>query len=94
LSLVGVSVTAQPPITYERPLEQLWWPAFVEGDLSVGHTSFNMSGWHPELVRHHPEAHQSWNVGELLGLRGLTSLVPLLLTWAVAGVVLRLGRST
>jgi hypothetical protein len=85
LTLIGISVTAQPPITYDRPLAQLWWPAFMDGDLSVGHTSFNMAGWNPELVRHHPEVHQAWNVGELLGLHGRASLIPLLAVWTLAG---------
>jgi hypothetical protein len=85
LTLIGVSVTPQPPITYDSPLAQLWWPAFKAGDLSVNHTSFDMSTWNPLLVRDHPEAHQAWNLGERAGLQGLTSLVPLLAVWAVAG---------
>jgi hypothetical protein len=84
VTLIGVSVTAQPPITYDRPFAQLWWPAFVDGDLSVGHTSFNMAGWTPDLVRHHAEAHQAWNLGELIGLRGRASLIPLFGVWAMA----------
>jgi hypothetical protein len=88
LTLVGVSVTAQPPITYDRPMAQLWWPAFMAGDLSVGHTSFTMAGWNPELVRNHPEAHQAWNLGELAGLRGRASLLPLVGAWAIAALAI------
>jgi hypothetical protein len=40
-----------------------------------------MAGWDPRLVRNHPEVHQAWNLGERLGLRGRTSLVPLLVVW-------------
>ena len=88
LTLIGVSVTPQPPIVYDRPLVQLWWPAFGDGDLSVNHTSFDMAGWNPDLVRHHPEAHQAWNVGELMGLQGRASLVPLLAAWALAAAAM------
>jgi hypothetical protein len=93
LTLIGVSVTPQPPITYDSPLAQLWWPAFKAGDLSVNHTSFDMSTWNPLLVRDHPEAHQAWNLGERAGLQGLTSLAPLLAVWAIAAVWwLRMAR--
>jgi hypothetical protein len=92
LTLIGVSVTAQPPITYDRPMAQLWWPAFKDGDLSVGHQSFDTFGWNPELVRNHREAHRAWNVGELIGLRGLASLLPLGVIWAGAGLFWRSRR--
>ena len=39
-SLVAVSTTVQPPERYERPMSELLWPAFVEGDLSLNHQSF------------------------------------------------------
>jgi hypothetical protein len=86
LTLIGVSVTPQPPFSYDSPFAQLWWPAFKAGDLSVNHTSFDMSTWNPLLVRDHPEAHQAWNLGERAGLQGLTSLLPLVAVWAVAAV--------
>jgi hypothetical protein len=85
LTLIGVSVTPQPPFSYDSPFAQLWWPAFKAGDLSINHTSFDMATYNPLLVRDHPEAHQAWNLGELVGLRGLTSLLPLLLLWGVGG---------
>jgi hypothetical protein len=83
ITLVGVSTTPQPPSIFTRPLADLWWPAFIEGDLSLNHTSFDMATWNPTLVRHHPEAHQAWNVGERVGLHGLSSLTPLLAVWAL-----------
>jgi hypothetical protein len=85
LTLIGVSVTPQPPYSYDSPFAQLWWPAFKAGDLSVNHTSFDMATYNPLLVRDHPEAHQAWNLGELAGLQGLKSLLPLVAMWAVAG---------
>jgi hypothetical protein len=85
LTLICVSVTPQPPYSYDSPFAQLWWPAFKAGDLSINHTSFDMSTYNPLLVRDHPEAHQAWNLGELAGLQGRTSLLPLLAVWVVAG---------
>lgn len=84
ITLVAVSTTPQPPSIYDRPFTQLWWPAFQDGDLSLNHTSFNAAGWNPQLVRNHPEVHQAWNLGEQMGLRGRTSLVPLLVVWMCA----------
>ena len=84
ITLIGVSTTPQPPSIYDHPFRQLWWPAFLDGDLSLNHTSYEMAGWNPQLVRNHPEVHQAWNLGEQLGLRGLTSLLPLLVAWAFA----------
>jgi hypothetical protein len=84
ITLIGVSTTPQPPSTYDHPFRQLWWPAFLDGDLSLNHASFEMATWNPQLVRNHPEVHQAWNLGELMGLRGRTSLVPLLVVWMFA----------
>ncbi len=89
ITLIGVSTTPQPPSIFMRPFAELWWPAFIDGDLSLNHTSFDMATWNPSLVRHHPEAHRAWNIGERLGLHGLPSLAPLLALWAVAGWGLR-----
>jgi hypothetical protein len=93
ITLICVSVTPQPPFSYDAPFAQLWWPAFKAGDLSVNHTSFDMATYNPLLVRDHPEAHRAWNLGERAGLRGHASLVPLIAMWAVAAAWwLRLTR--
>jgi hypothetical protein len=81
ITLIGVSTTPQPPSVYDHPFRQLWWPAFLDGDLSLNHESFEMSSWDPRLLRNHPEVHQARNLGERIGLRGRTSLVPLLAVW-------------
>jgi hypothetical protein len=84
ITLVAVSTTAQPPSVYKRPLSELWWPAFRDGDLSLNHTSFTMAGWDPQKVRGHPEVHEAWNLGELLGLKAHDSLLPLFAVWFAA----------
>jgi len=89
-ALVAVSTTAQPPESYSRPLFQLLWPAFLDGDLSLNHQSFLEAGAHAERLRGGSLAHDAFNLGELIGLRGHLSLVPLWALWL--GVVAILWR--
>src|ERR1035437_8651134 len=84
ITLIGVSTTPQPPSIYDHPFRQLWWPAFLARAPSLTPPSDERAGWNPQLVRNHPEVHQAGNLGEQLGLRGLTSLLPLLGAWAFA----------
>jgi hypothetical protein len=41
-------------------------------------------------VRRDPAHHAAWNLGELVGLRGLASLLPLLALWILAALLLLL----
>jgi len=82
-ALVAVSTTAQPPDTYRRPLTQLLWPNFVKGRVSINWQSFVEDGLRD---KREPIAH-AWNLGERIGLTGLTSLVPLFAIWLVIGSV-------
>jgi hypothetical protein len=84
INLVVVSTTPQPPSNVMSPVSELMWPAFTEGDLSLNHQSYVDFGADPDRMRHNPDGHAAWNLGELIGLRGLVSLVPLLLVWAIA----------
>jgi hypothetical protein len=88
INLVVVSTTPQPPSNIMSPVAELMWPAFVEGDLSLNHQSYVEFGADAGGMRHNPD-HAAWNLGELVGLRGLASLVPLILVWAVAARFLR-----
>ncbi len=84
VTLVAVSTTPQPPSDDLSPVAHLLWPAFREGDLSINHQTFVDYGADPARLRHHPEAHASWNLGEVMRLHGLPSLLPLALVWALA----------
>lgn len=88
LTLVAVSTTAQPPEAIRRPLAELQWPAFVDGDLSINHQSFLERGVDPSRLRGGTIAHEAFNLGELMGLRGRASLLPLLGLWALAGAAM------
>ena len=78
-SLIGVATTAQPPFDYRSPMTQLLWPSFWRGDLALEHTSMLA----PSDIDA-GGAHGAFNLGQLLGLRGLPSLLPLMLFWGLA----------
>ena len=80
-AFVAVSTTAQPPDTYLRPVAQLFWPRFIQGDLSTNWQSY--LEYLPRDERDHTS--HAWNIGEKIGLSGLASLLPLVLTWFVIG---------
>ena len=93
LTLVAVSTTPQPPGDVRAPVRELLWPAFEEGDLSLNNQSFVTYRGQADLLRRRPDLHAGWNLGELAGLRGRLSLLPLGLVWVVAAPVLLLrGR--
>ena len=91
LTLIAISTTPQPPAPQPRaPVSELLWPAFKDGDLSLNNQTFVTRDAQPDLLRGHPELHAGWNLGELAGLHGLPSLLPLGVVWLVAAVVLLL----
>ena len=91
LTLIAVSTTPQPPAPdLQAPVRELLWPAFKDGDLSLNNQSFVTYRAQPDRLRGHRELHAGWNLGELAGLEGLPSLLPLGLVWLVAALVLLL----
>jgi len=80
-ALMAVSTTAQPPDEFRCALVQLIWPSFWAGKLSLNTES--MLKISEESSGH---AHGAFNLGELAGLHGLSSLIPLLVMWALAAV--------
>jgi hypothetical protein len=91
LTLIAVSTTPQPPAPdLQAPVRELLWPAFKDGDLSLNNQSFVTERAQRDLLRGHRELHAAWNLGQLAGLEGLPSLVPLGLVWLVAALVLLL----
>ena len=84
VTLVAVSTTPQPPSSYRAPMRQLLWPAFVDGDLSLNHQTFVHGSASPDQMRGRQIPHAAWNLGEVMGLRGLPSLLPLVAAWAAA----------
>jgi hypothetical protein len=89
-TLIAVSTTPQPPASIKAPMRELLWPAFRDGDLSLNPQTFVHNSVDVEHLRGRGDPHAAWNLGELAGLHGLPSLVPLALVWAVAIVLLLL----
>jgi hypothetical protein len=85
MTLVVVSTTPQPPDEFSRPMKQLWWPAFSSGDLALNHSSFLDNSAVPRRLRGRSIPHDAWNLGELMGMRGLPSLAPLVIIWMALG---------
>ena len=81
-ALMAVSTTAQPPDQFRCALTQLIWPSFWAGKLSLNQQSML-------TISEDPTGHagSAFNLGELLGLHGLASLIPLLAAWTLAVVV-------
>jgi hypothetical protein len=71
-------------------MRELLWPAFRDGDLSLNTQTFVHNSVDVEHIRSGGDPHAAWNLGELAGLRGLSSLLPLVFFWVVAGALLLL----
>jgi hypothetical protein len=90
LALVAVSTTPQPPSNYAAPVRELLWPAFKDGDLSLNNQTFVSYSAQAGLLRGNPALHAAWNLGQLAGLHGRLSLLPLGVVWVVAVPILLL----
>lgn len=90
ITLVAVSTTPQPPASIKSPVSELLWPAFRDGDLSLNPQTFVHNSADVEHLRGGGDPHAAWNLGEIAGLHGLISLLPLLAVWAAAALLLLL----
>ncbi|MCE7874286.1 hypothetical protein DYH09_28480, partial [bacterium CPR1] len=87
---VGPGLAERAPALYaslRSPWPGYLWPAFRQGDLAMNRETVLDRGSPlvPRSGDSRPRA--AWNLGQVLGLRGLASLAPLLGLWAiVAGV--------
>jgi hypothetical protein len=90
VTLVAVSTTPQPPASFKAPVSELLWPAFRDGDLSLNPQTFVHNSVDAGRLRGGVEPHAAWNLGELAGLHGLPSLLPLAVIWTVAAWLLLL----
>jgi hypothetical protein len=82
-SLMAVSTTAQPPDQFRCPLFQLLAPSFLAGKLSLNQGSMLTSS---ETEK---QGHGAFNLGEIVGLHGLPSLIPLFVFWGLAAFLWR-----
>jgi hypothetical protein len=84
LTIIAVSTTPQPPSNVRWPTVDLLWPAFKDGDLSLNTQTFVHNALNGPLRNDLP-AHAAWNLGQLAGLKGHASLLPLGAVWVLAG---------
>jgi hypothetical protein len=84
VALMVVSTTSQLSMQDKCPLVHSVWPAFWSGHLALNRLSML-------TVREAGSSsnYGAFNLGQLLGLHGLASLIPLLTMWAAAGVLWR-----
>jgi hypothetical protein len=71
LMLAGTAVKPEVPRVEERPFTAFLLPAFAEGRLAVNTQSIDMATGRGHAQR------RAWNLGELLGLEGRSTLAPL-----------------
>lgn len=88
LTLVAVSTMPLPPNNIRRPVAELLWPAFREGDLALNTQTFVAGSTNPDF-RAHTEPKAAFNLGMKMGLNGLASLAPLAAVWIACAVALR-----
>jgi hypothetical protein len=88
ITLVAVSTMPLPPNNIRRPVAELLWPAFVDGDLALNTQTFVAGSTNADF-RAHTEPKAAFNLGMKMGLRGLPSLLPLMLLWIGCAAVLR-----
>lgn len=82
MTLMAEATTVQPPQMMRFPLFKLIWPSFWSGHFSINHVSMLIPADCPE-----GRFAGAFNLGELAGLHGIVSLLPLLAVWG-AGVFL------
>jgi len=92
LTVVAESTNPQPPADIKSPLPDLLWPAFRDGDLSLN-TQTMVHGTPPGGARPAADVPRAaWNLGEIAGLHGLTSLAPLGVVWMAGAITLWRAR--
>src|SRR5262249_7938989 len=85
-SLMAVSTMVQPPNSIKRPFDDLLWPAFRAGRLSLNPMGYRDIWADPHKLLDPGAHHAAWNLGQRVGLDGHLSLAPLYAAW-LAGVV-------
>ena len=86
VALMVISTSSELAMQDACPIVHSSWPAFWAGQIAVNRDSML-------LAREAGGNYGAFNLGQLLGLHGLASLLPLLAGWAVAGLLwLRLRR--
>jgi hypothetical protein len=90
VALMVVSTTSQLSMQDRCPMVRTTWSAFWSGHVAVNRVSMLRVGDSGADVEY-----GAFNLGQLMGLRGLASLIPLFAVWGIAAVVwVRMRRSS
>lgn len=85
IAMMLVAVSVRPEVPVENPYIHYLWPNFLAGRLSIDDFSAKI---YPDVSSFNlcesPLKFTSFNIGELLGFKGLWSLLPLLVIWGVS----------
>ena len=83
--LVGTAVKPEVPSAIMKPFQEYLLPHFYDGQLGISTQSIDM------ITNPDNGPHQAWNLGNALGFEGLSSLVPLMVAFAVCFLWLMLS---
>jgi hypothetical protein len=87
ITLIAVTTMPLPPANIRRPVQELLWPAFRDGDLALNTQTMASGGVDADFRAHH-EPRAAFNLGMKLGLSGHASLAPLAIVWLACGYAL------
>jgi hypothetical protein len=82
VALMVISTTSQLSMQDSCPLMHTVWPVFWSGQVALNHESMLTVAEAGSSAEY-----GAFNLGQLMGLRGLASLIPLLAIWGVAALL-------
>jgi hypothetical protein len=82
VALMVVTTTSQLSMQDRCPLVHSVWPAFWSGQVAINRDSMLTVAEAKSGAEH-----AAFNLGQLLGLRGLASLIPLFAMWGLAALL-------
>ena len=82
LTLIVVSTTSQLSMQDNCPMIHTAWPAFWSGQMALNRDSMLTVAEAGSSTKY-----GAFNLGQLVGLHGLASLIPLFLLWTIAAIV-------
>jgi hypothetical protein len=85
VALMVVSTTSQLPMQDSCPLVHSTWPAFWSGAMASNRETMLTAG--EVAVGNGANLYGAFNLGQLMGLRGLASLIPLVIMWGGAALL-------
>lgn len=81
VTLMVVSTTSQLAMQDSCPIFHSTWPAFWSGQMAINHESMLT------VAEAKSGDYGAFNLGQMLGLHGLASLIPLVAVWGIAAVL-------